>query len=270
MNKAVTETLQRVLAKAGTYDGAIDGVRGQGTDAAVSALIEARAAALPEAVAGWSARRRAIACLQLGCHDHAIDAGPIDGLWGPQTASAAEALAETLATGEPPQPWRDWLDRRPTGSPWPVEAQMQAFYGPPGDSRLVRVTVPWPLRLAWERRTKVATISCHQRVAPSLTRVLSRVHAHYGTGGLEALGLDLYGGCFNLRQKRRGTSLSTHAWGAAIDWDPDRNQLSWGRDRARLAGPEYESWWRIWEDEGWVSLGRRRNFDWMHVQAAEV
>ena len=35
-------------------------------------------------------------------------------------------------------------------------------------------------------------------------------------------------------------------------------------------GPEYDAWWRCWESEGWVSLGRLRNFDWMHIQAAKL
>ena len=69
---------------------------------------------------------------------------------------------------------------------------------------------------------------------------------------------------------RGGTRWSTHAWGIAIDYDPDRNQLKWGRDRAAFARPEYDAWWRLWEEEGWVSLGRTRNYDWMHVQAAKL
>ena len=69
---------------------------------------------------------------------------------------------------------------------------------------------------------------------------------------------------------RGGTRLSTHAWGIAIDWDPERNQLKWGRDRAAFADAAYEPWWQAWESEGWVSLGRERNFDWMHVQAARL
>ncbi|MCF8078467.1 MAG: hypothetical protein K9K88_04215 [Desulfobacterales bacterium] len=46
--------------------------------------------------------------------------------------------------------------------------------------------------------------------------------------------------------------------------------LKWGRDRAHFARTEYDAWWRLWEEEGWVSLGRQRNFDWMHVQAAQL
>lgn len=28
--------------------------------------------------------------------------------------------------------------------------------------------------------------------------------------------------------------------------------------------------WKCWEEEGWVSLGRQRNYDRMHVQAAKL
>ena len=69
---------------------------------------------------------------------------------------------------------------------------------------------------------------------------------------------------------RGGTQYSMHSWGIAIDFDPERNQLNWGRDRARLAAADCVPFWDIWEAEGWVSLGRARNFDWMHVQAARL
>ena len=84
------------------------------------------------------------------------------------------------------------------------------------------------------------------------------------------LRLDRWGGCLNVRKMRGGSSWSMHAWGIAIDFDPDRNQLKWGRDRAVFARPDYDAWWRCWEDEGWTSLGRTKNYDWMHVQAARL
>ncbi len=61
-----------------------------------------------------------------------------------------------------------------------------------------------------------------------------------------------------------------HSWGIAVDYDPERNLVKWGRDRATFAKSEYDTWWKLWEEEGWVSLGRTRNFDWMHVQAAKL
>jgi hypothetical protein len=116
----------------------------------------------------------------------------------------------------------------------------------------------------------ISHISCHTKVADSLEAVLANVHAHYGDAELKRLRLNLFGGCFNPRKKRGGSSWSTHAWAVAIDWDPSRNQLQWGRDRASLSRPEYTFWWRAWEAEGWVSLGRSRNYDWMHIQAARL
>lgn len=270
MNKTAIRTLQQFLQKHDTYNGRIDGLRGPKTRAAVEASLATLADELPKGADAWSDRRRAIACLQLACRRHKIEVGPIDGLWGPQTEYATEVLAHLQATGKKPAPWRDQqpLDANPNA--WPREAELtQALGTPTRKPPLVVVPCPWPLALAWDLNTRPSGIGCHEQVADSLARVLARIHDHYGPERLRELGLHRYGGCYNKRRKRGGTRWSTHAWGIAIDWDPAHNKLKWGRDRARLAGPEYDTWWRLWEEEGWVSLGRTRNFDWMHVQAAK-
>lgn len=154
-------------------------------------------------------------------------------------------------------------------SPWPREGEMVKFYGNVGTGQ-VMLDLPYPLRLAWAPNTVVRRMSLHRLVAPSAHRVLTRVLEHYGLARIRDLRLDVWGGSLNVRKKRGGSTWSTHAWGAAIDWDPDNNQLTWGRDRAHLARPEYGPFWEAWETEGWVSLGRTRNFDWMHVQAART
>ena len=46
--------------------------------------------------------------------------------------------------------------------------------------------------------------------------------------------------------------------------------LADGWDRTASPRPEYETSWWFWEEEGWVSLGRTKNPDWMHVQAAKL
>ena len=103
-----------------------------------------------------------------------------------------------------------------------------------------------------------------------VAEVLEKVHAHYGEAEIRRLRLDVFSGDYNPRRKRGGSSWSMHAYGIAYDFDDINNQLSWRADRASFARPEYEDWWRIWEEEGWVSLGRSRDFDWMHIQAARV
>ena len=100
--------------------------------------------------------------------------------------------------------------------------------------------------------------------------VLTKVLELYGIEEIQRLGLDVWSGCVNVRKMRGGTEWSMHSWGIAVDYDDTNNQLKWGRDKARFARPEYDKWWQCWEKEGWESLGRKKNYDWMHVQAAKI
>jgi hypothetical protein len=267
--------VQRKLAAAGLYKDAVDGQAGPNTRSAVQKALSTRAGTLPGGWEGWPDRRKLVACLQLFAREASIETGPIDGFWGPQTSFAADSLKFHERTGKLPPNWRDG-EVRPPRNPnrWPKEDQkaLDAFFGPHGlpegrSPELARVEVPWKLKLAWNPRDTTTRIACNRAVAESLSRVLARVHDSYGEKEIRDLRLDLYGGCYNPRRKRGGSSLSTHSWAIAVDWDPDGNQLRWGRDRARMARPEYDEWWDAWEDEGWHSLGRARNFDWMHIQA---
>ena len=152
---------------------------------------------------------------------------------------------------------------------WGSEATMAEMFGPAGgaDCTAGRVPVPWPMVAAWDQSQRIRTIACHRKVAVSLGRVLEAVADTYAQDEIRALGLHLYGGCYNLRKKRGGADLSTHAYGLALDWDPLRNRLKWDANRARLAKPDAVAFWECFEAEGWTSLGRSANFDWMHVQA---
>ena len=277
MHVSAVRLIQADLKRLGHYAGAIDGARGRNTNAAVGKALAARARDLPGDWQGWSDKRKATACLQLCCRDEGIDVGSIDGLWGPQTGFACDTLEEKRRTGTMPPPWRDVRpgNANPHGFPSQSASALSAFYGPNGTPEgrrppLRKVESPWPLKIAWDPRQTRSFIWCHEKVADSLGEVMAKVHEHYGPADIDRLGLDLFGGDYNPRRMRGGTAWSTHAWGIAIDWDPARNQLKWGRGRASLAAPDYADWWKIWEDQGWVSLGRSRDFDWMHVQAARV
>lgn len=151
---------------------------------------------------------------------------------------------------------------------WPrdVEAEMRAFYGEPGTGH--KSIVPaYPL--FYEGRA-LKTITVHGRIAEAVEEVLSAVLAAYGRKEIARLGLDRFDGCYNVRRKRGGESWSTHAYGAALDFDAARNALHWDHTKAVFAGPEYEAWWRAWEGVGAVSLGREADMDWMHVQFARL
>jgi hypothetical protein len=265
---------QRRLRDRGFDPGPVDGRLGPRTEIALDRALAARRGDLSPRhagdVLGGSRRRKLTAWVQLLAADAGIDGGPADGWWGPQTDFAFGVLEHLEEHGEPPHPWRDFAGPAANPNGWPPEsdAALRAFYGEPGTPPLELVGVPYPLRLSWDLRRHVDRVACHVKVAASLLRVLSGVLDHYGAEGVRELRLDRYGGCFAPRRKRGGTSWSTHAWGIALDFDPERNRLQWGRDRAAFARPEYDAWWALWEAEGWVSLGRVANFDWMHVQAA--
>lgn len=158
--------------------------------------------------------------------------------------------------------------KQPLGA-WPRQVDCLKFYGPVGTSQ-VSVDIPFDMYLAWDKGTRIRRMSLHAKVAASTAVVFNRIAGAYSAAERKALGIDLFGGSLNVRKMRGGTSYSMHSWGIAIDFDPERNQLDWGRDRARLAHADALPFWNAWEAEGWVSLGRQKNFDWMHVQAARL
>src|SRR5690606_23693459 len=85
---------------------------------------------------------------------------------------------------------------------------------------------PYQMRLAWALNTSVSTITCHRLVAPRLEAVFNEIwikcrliiKEKYGydkttawydektLGLIQWLRLDLYGGAYNFRKKRGGSS----------------------------------------------------------------
>lgn len=267
--------VQRLLRAAGYYAGDIDGDIGPKSRAAIRKVLEANAARLPGDWASWSRKRQMVLAVQVILKAAGFeDVGAFDGYAGMLTKHALTDWNTLQATGERPAPWRPDDapeaddDTRPVPA-WGKQRDVERRFGPAGGAQCTagKVTPPYPMVLAWNTKQEVTTISCHEAVADSMERVLRRVASAYAPEQIIALGLHLFGGCFNYRKKRGGSTLSMHAWGVADDWDPERNQLKWNRTRARLAKPDAAEWWRCWEAEGWLSLGRDRDFDFMHVQA---
>jgi hypothetical protein len=256
--------IQAQLNERGLNAGAVDGVAGNRTFGAIAQID-----AIPD---NWSKKRKLVGFIQWLSRENGIDSGKLDGYWGPQTEYAYETLVEQLESGQTPEPWRPEEIGQDNPNDWPIqtpESEIRRYYGDPGEN-LGYVQLPYKHRLSWKLSTSISRFKCHERVADSIERVLTRVLNAYGEDDIKRLRLDIWGGCFSDRAMRGGTRKSMHSWGIAVDYDPVRNKLKWGRDRASFANPEYNTWWRLWEEEGWVSLGRARNFDWMHVQAARL
>ncbi len=232
------------------------------------------------------------------------DPGPADGFWGKKTEAALKEFqannglkadgiygpksAAKLASANPKKglkgPLPDRAPATPVASPgkaalqWPRQIDCQQFYGAPGNPRCTagKAKLPIPFRIAWDLDQKVNQFSCHELVAAPMTAIFAEAVAHYGEAEFRKLGLDLFGGCYNLRKMRGGSSYSMHSWGIAVDLDPERNQLQWGAKAtkttkaAEFAKPAYEPFWQIVESKGALSLGRARDFDWMHFQFARL
>ena len=150
--------------------------------------------------------------------------------------------------------------------------QTIAKYGKPnitGVGYLVTITLPYPMRLAWDVDTKVTKMSCHKLVADKFLAVFNDLLKHYGLAKIQELGIDLFGGCFNFRKMRGGTDWSKHSWAIAIDLDPARNLLKETSRTARFARPEYKPMIDIFYKHGFISLGVEKNFDWMHFEIKE-
>jgi hypothetical protein len=248
---------QGILRRLAGYTGEIDGNPGlKSLEAA--ARVPGRDLA-PFAI--WTPERKVIAAAQLCLRELGFDVGAIDGLYGSATDAAHDAWRASLKGDLLP-------DRRPEDT-FGSEGDMIRRFGQPGSPICTsgRVVMPWDTVLAWDPRQKIKFFACHADVADSAQRVLENVAGIYSAAEIQSLGLDQFAGCFNYRVKRGGNTLSTHAFGVAIDWDSARNRLKWNAPRARLSHADAAPFWDAWAAERWTSLGRARDFDWMHVQA---
>ena len=171
-----------------------------------------------------------------------------DGFWGPRSQEMCRLYLRSLM---------------PAKNPWPAAdgRSLREFYGEPGEANLISIAPPYPM--FYEGR-RIPSLRCHKKVADSLIRVLQNIKdilPQYPDATDEAQD---YGGCYNFRNKRGGTTLSLHAWGAAIDLDADDNtfRAHWPM-QADMPLVIMEAFAR----EGWISAGAFWGYDSMHFQA---
>lgn len=261
MNTEYIKLIQSELNKIKKTNLVVDGVLGGGTVAQLNNLID-----IP---IEWNIDRKIVGTIQWICKYYKLEIGEIDGYFGDQTQSCYDDLVVLLSTGKSPEPFRvesPIIQRSKTTSKWPIQntAALTKFYGSVGTNQ-VSVRVPYPLKIAWNTQQITNKIQCHAKVADSVLHILEQTKSHYGDD-IDNLGLDLFGGCLNVRKMRGGTEYSTHSWGIAFDFSPSLNQLKMNHTTAQFAKPVYNKWFDFWYAEGAISLGKEKDYDWMHTQ----
>lgn len=172
-----------------------------------------------------------------------------DGFWGAKSIAACQRHLSALM---------------PVPNPWPKsdQASLRAFYGEPGDeSQLVAIEFPFPV---FYDGKLVKTTRVHHKCAASLLRVFKDIGAKYfADKGLMEEAED-YGGCYNFRLKKGGSTYSLHAWGAAIDLDADDNTF---KDHWPMQADMPLEIMECFAREGWKSAGAFWGYDAMHEEA---
>ena len=149
--------------------------------------------------------------------------------------------------------------------------QIIQIYGQPNQqgSYLTTIQLPFPMRLAWDKKTSVTKMRVHKKVAQDFINVFNELLQVYGLAKIQELGIDLFGGCFNFRAMRGGSDYSRHSWGIAIDLDPERNQLKTPYLKSNFSKQEYKKLHEIFEKHGFINLGKQKGYDAMHFEKAE-
>ena len=150
---------------------------------------------------------------------------------------------------------------------FPRQKDVRDFYGKI-QSNQTKITLPYRMKLAWDTEKTITKFSCHKKVSESLQAIFKVTLDYYGIEEIKRLGLDLFGGCLNVRKMRGGSRYSMHSWGIAVDLNPVANQLKWNDKKALFAKSDFNFFWDTVEKYGATSVGRERNFDWMHFQFA--
>ena len=269
--------MQLMLQKDGHYKDAIDGKVGPKTLDAIRKLLKSYGID----ASTWNNTRLRVAGEQAFYRSLKIDVGGIDGIDDHVLGYARDAYAakQTLNFRENvdvlvkekvivPTPVKVTGKVTPFRS-WPKQSECTRYYGKVGTNQ-DQCILPFPMVIAWSPKQKIQKFSCHKLVKAPLERIFQRTLDYYGYEKIKELRLHYWGGCLNVRKLRGGSSWSMHSWGIAVDLDPDNNQLRWGRDRATFARPAYNKFWEFVYDEGAISLGKERNYDFMHFQFSRL
>jgi hypothetical protein len=106
---------------------------------------------------------------------------------------------------------------------YPSQDEAHSYFGEPG-SNLVKVTCPWVLTV---EGMHTQSITINEKCAYSLIMILNAIWNHPAIGQsqdkINAWGYNVFDGSFNDRLIAGTSTTSQHAWGAALDFNAEKN-----------------------------------------------
>jgi hypothetical protein len=161
---------------------------------------------------------------------------------------------------------------------WPLQKECDVFYGNPRGVKNPSVVNPmwvvhnldWvtpPFKMFYSGHL-VPRFQMHRKAIDSMNRVLADIwhRADESQDMIHLWGADVFAGSFNYRLKRGQTSLSMHAYGCAVDFDPANNGFNSRVHKFTPSSPVVQAF----KAEGWEWGGDWSSPDAMHFQAARV
>lgn len=158
---------------------------------------------------------------------------------------------------------------------WPLQSELKSKFGVPDYSgkfktHMVQIQLPYTM---WMDDIRITKCWMNKVCADSLVRVLTTVWDAYDRDyeKIKAAQLHIFSGSWNIRNMRGGRSLSTHAYGLAIDIAAPYNALGKKPGYNKYSFTEDHPLVKAFEAEGWTWGGRwEKRPDGMHFQAARV
>jgi len=132
-----------------------------------------------------------------------------------------------------------------------------ARYGDPEKNELKFMQV-WDVPSNLEHGAIPKKIYCNKDIVPALNQAFSNINSR----GL-ANQVKTWDGCFNIRKKRGGATMSLHSWGLAIDVNAAWN----GFGKEPTMSPELV---KCFTDAGFDWGGTWKKKDGMHMQLAKL
>lgn len=93
---------------------------------------------------------------------------------------------------------------------------------------------------------EMKTVNCHAKIADVLAGVFNDIHA----AGMSKH-INSFDGCYNYRPKRGGSTLSTHAWGIAVDVNASANPMT-TKKKGKVASGDQKLLAPFFQNRGFV------------------